>query len=339
MSRLFDRIVSRGPSPEGKLSAQMVGASPHSAVFEVIELTSSLIVADEVAEYWAANLAGDGLLDVADLPNLAPVLQPTFVEYKWPYAYLPDEHHASLKTDREHGYHLRRVGVLLHYEDLWEKETKNPLENSEFLSELADKAEDARWLLNTEIFLELAGEGKPRGPVSNHYIALRADGTVCEHEEAFPVKSVLFDRTSTGGYFEGDRESKDGRHYQLMTALDPALLAICFAHCKNVDLEPQEPPEKLSRKHERKHGKALSRYHVLQIDPARKLLESEGDIQRSGIKKALHLTRGHFRTYTPDKPLFGKYTGTVWVPQHMRGSKHHGEVKKDYAVKQPHHGT
>lgn len=50
---------------------------------------------------------------------------------------------------------------------------------------------------------------------------------------------------------------------------------------------------------------------------------------------AEHLVRGHFKTFTPENPMFGKYTGTYWVPFHMRGKREHGVVDKDYEVKPP----
>lgn len=46
----------------------------------------------------------------------------------------------------------------------------------------------------------------------------------------------------------------------------------------------------------------------------------------------LHSCRGHFKTYTPDSRLFGKYIGTFWFPPHIRGSKEVGVVKKEYEM-------
>lgn len=45
--------------------------------------------------------------------------------------------------------------------------------------------------------------------------------------------------------------------------------------------------------------------------------------------------RGHFSTYTEDRPLFGKVSGTFWVPSHVRGSAKQGVVVSDYNVKAP----
>lgn len=47
-----------------------------------------------------------------------------------------------------------------------------------------------------------------------------------------------------------------------------------------------------------------------------------------------HLCRGHFATYTAEKPMFGnpKLVGRYWHPPHMKGKKENGEIVKDYAI-------
>jgi len=44
------------------------------------------------------------------------------------------------------------------------------------------------------------------------------------------------------------------------------------------------------------------------------------------------LVRGHFATYTQERPLFGRYAGTVFIPAHVRGTPEAGIVIKDYAL-------
>ncbi len=46
----------------------------------------------------------------------------------------------------------------------------------------------------------------------------------------------------------------------------------------------------------------------------------------------LHMVRGHFKTYTPEKPLFGRMTGTYWWAHHLRGDESAGVVHHDYEV-------
>lgn len=117
----------------------------------------------------------------------------------------------------------------------------------------------------------------------------------------------------------------------LAAALMPTCLATTFMHCKNVELVDNTPHAKLSRHHERKSGHALVRYHTLNIHPMQKVLHSEGNIEHTGLKKALHICRGHFKTFE-DRPLFGRVTGTFWWGAQVRGNAQAGVVDKDYVV-------
>ncbi|MGD0272511.1 MAG: hypothetical protein ABSB96_02100 [Gaiellaceae bacterium] len=115
--------------------------------------------------------------------------------------------------------------------------------------------------------------------------------------------------------------------------LCPAAFAISLLHCRNVSLRTVDPPEKLSRKAERQHGRPLVSYHVLDIEPMRRVLDSDGEAQTKGLRHALHICRGHFKTFTEDAPLFGRHVGTYWWPAYVRGSAEVGTVEKDYRVR------
>jgi hypothetical protein len=115
----------------------------------------------------------------------------------------------------------------------------------------------------------------------------------------------------------------------IMTILN---LAISFMHCKNVIVEAQEIPPKLQKKHMKKHGKPKEVYKILRIDPTHTTVRGKQPTHSSEISKSLHICRGHFRTYTEEKKLFGRLIGSFWIPAHLRGSAEIGEVKKDYSV-------
>ena len=116
--------------------------------------------------------------------------------------------------------------------------------------------------------------------------------------------------------------------------LYPALLALSFLHCKNVSLDPVDPPAKVARAFQRKHGVAPVRYHVLNIEPMKQVLRHEGQSEKTGLKRALHICRGHFKDYT-ERGLFGKYKGVYWWESRVRGSASEGVVKKDYTISPP----
>ena len=105
-------------------------------------------------------------------------------------------------------------------------------------------------------------------------------------------------------------------------------------HCRNVKVVEGVPPPKLSKKHEKKSGRPLVHYHVLKIDHMKTVLEREGKASTEGLKKALHICRGHFATYGQDGKglLFGKHAGRYWIPMHVRGKAEQGVIVKDYDV-------
>jgi hypothetical protein len=109
-------------------------------------------------------------------------------------------------------------------------------------------------------------------------------------------------------------------------------IASAFMSCKNVQLIENQPPRYERRQREREKKPPLTKYYTLEIEPMKKILRTEGKSEEVGLKKALHICRGHFAHYTPDKPLFGKVSGRFWIPAHVRGSKEVGEIKKDYKI-------
>jgi hypothetical protein len=112
------------------------------------------------------------------------------------------------------------------------------------------------------------------------------------------------------------------------------LLAVTFMHCKaGVRLEDVEPPAALNRARVRRGRLPLVRYRTVVIDGLKEVLRTEGRLGEVGFKKALHLVRGHFANYTPDRPLFGHFVGTVFRSAHLRGDRASGRIIKDYEVK------
>ncbi len=75
------------------------------------------------------------------------------------------------------------------------------------------------------------------------------------------------------------------------------------------------------------------RFTRLTIDPMRPLRRS-ATTPGEAHDTPWHQVRGHFVTYRPEAPMFGRsgQHGTYWIPAHVRGDRQHGEVHKDYRV-------
>jgi hypothetical protein len=103
-----------------------------------------------------------------------------------------------------------------------------------------------------------------------------------------------------------------------------------FLNCKNISTIDNPPPEKLNKKRIKNGKQPLFTYKTLVIKPTGK---KQSQHEAQGLwENRVHLCRGHFKEYTEDNPLFGKFTGRYWWQPSVRGNKAKGVVMKDYKV-------
>jgi hypothetical protein len=193
-----------------------------------------------------------------------------------------------------------------------------------------DDKGDPRWVLQINTYLEKR-KGKPFGPVANHVCGLAEDGTWFRHGNGKLYWGGGLVRMSD----DVPLELHEYWAEYINQLVFPALMTISFMHCKNVSLNAIVLPEKLSRSHFKRHGRPLVRYGELTIDPLRRLLETQRRGVGGNLGKALHLCRGHFKTFSPDAPLLGRATETFWWAPQARGSQREGVSLKDYRVQAP----
>jgi hypothetical protein len=182
-------------------------------------------------------------------------------------------------------------------------------------------AQQVRWCLRADLWME-PEKGLIIGPLVNHTFLLDGLGR--------PVMEPLFNLYMTDGavrHADGLKPQLDG----FSTAIFPACLTLSFFHCTNVSVREEAPPARLSKAHERRHGRPLLRYKTLDIHPMQRVLRQEGGSARVGLPRALHICRGHFKQFR-QKGLFGKHFGLYWWEMHLRGQRSAGLVSKDYAV-------
>lgn len=113
--------------------------------------------------------------------------------------------------------------------------------------------------------------------------------------------------------------------------LEQVVFAISMMNCKNIVKVAIDPDPKLQKVRAKKKKKPLVRYHVLRIVP-NKVKYRRPVLHKTDRHPAVHICRGHFRTYTKEAPLMGKAVGTFWFQSHVRGSRSEGMVLKDYEV-------
>lgn len=106
--------------------------------------------------------------------------------------------------------------------------------------------------------------------------------------------------------------------------------ALMLLGCTNIGTEKHAPPVALNKKRQKAGKQPLLTYHTLVLKPVGRHQES---IPRHLWNNCIHLMRGHFKTYTDEKPLFGRITGRFWWQPAVRGKNKDGVVMKDYEVR------
>lgn len=312
--RLLDRVLSEG----------FVTSKPNldmSVTRKQLE-SSQLIVIDNVAAYHFQDLQrrlkGKEMMTVSDFPNVMLPFESTFLEMR-------------VRNNPSFEATFEECGVLA------EMVKPEKIDFSQ-LGLSSDRAKetflkrDVTYLMICQFFAYGRRLGRKSVLSASFIFPVNPDGQILPLDEKFPVIGGVY---LTPDVQNEEETRKDITFYILETYIFPCLLALSFMHCRNVKVLTERPPEKLSRKYERRTGKPLLKYRVLQIDHMKQVLEREGGASSQGLKKALHICRGHFKQYGRDGKglLFGKYTATVWIPMHTRGNAEEGVVVKDYDVK------
>lgn len=180
--------------------------------------------------------------------------------------------------------------------------------------------EDVSAMVHVNVFVD-------RGYLGRMKIAIDFSGVPVKGSDSYEVVDTISSSPLL------DVAEKELMESALMVMAHTALHAINFMHCKNIELIDMPISRQQRRLAERKN-KPLIQYKTLVIEPFKKQVRNEArQTGQSEIQRALHIARGHFRTYTEEKPLFGKLSGTFWIPMHLRGNKAKGVVHKDYEVK------
>ncbi len=108
--------------------------------------------------------------------------------------------------------------------------------------------------------------------------------------------------------------------------------AILLLNCKNIRVEKKEPSEKLNRCRIKENKQPLFTYHTLSLKLPSELSNEPRAKNLTGIHQRIHFCRGHFKSYTKERPLFGRISGLWWWQAQVRGQRK-GSVMKDYSIK------
>ena len=248
-----------------------------------------------------------------DIPKWAPPFHLWFAEWQHPFGV--DQLGAMvLSADVEEWTTGDMMGMLQHctgtnFKDLLDHGS-NP----------AELHEGAKWITCMDLWVSsprIGGKAMLQG--TQCFTAIDKDGKW--------IRSIF-----TGmGFVDGEDKHREEKVAHVCHCERVIGLATSFMHCKNVTRGTVT--EHAKPRLVRQTGcPATIKYHTINIDPMKEVLRREGGSESVGMKKALHICRGHFANYTVDKPLFGHFIGTVWRPDHVRGSLEKGKVVSSYDV-------
>lgn len=309
---------------------------------------SPVVAADGVTRYFYEAARRDDWRRGEEIPNVAPPFERAFFETRAPGEIL-DSRGRPVET----GDSIPKAwGMFMRSTDLkketggvagWREVARDHLERTlEQIGTSEKLATDVRWFLQFTLYVEdapwarhILGRGIV-GPLAYMFLGVQEDGTLAGLESGNRARGVV---PLLGEAGKRSPELVNHVGYNAAFLFNPICLSIAFANCRNVALVEVSSDARKQRRAVKKRKRPLTRYHILEIETMKEVLEREGRVSEVGVERALHLVRGHWRIYTPERGgPFGKdITEPVlqYVSPHARGEAKFGEVTKDYHVGEP----
>lgn len=326
MTRMMDILRTQG------MSVPEPATQDRSLSWYNVLATAPVIVADNVVRYYFS--CEQERWDMRqEFPVIAPPMDLFWVEGRtpptfwsqgtgripWPDGW-PIVHGWSVASVKVEGNAEGRAKV----EAFWRNQTWSTGDPNVWLNKpTGPGVEEPGWVMCVEAYVLIKGNRRVVGPKLRWLIELTKDGGI-NYDQDGRSKMVLANVAALDD--------------DVMTTicdpwLHPLLLTLTFLHCRNVETRDVAPSPRLSRAYQRRGGKEpLVSYRVLDIEPFRKEAQQRGG-GATGRRQALHTRRGHFKTFSSERPLFGRHVGTYWW-DHVReaGDIAAGQVVKDYRV-------
>ncbi len=225
-----------------------------------------------------------------DLPNLAPPFRQMWFEYM---------------------VAEKKVAVAVSAVDLREESDAMHLDG-------------CRWLLELTIMV-LYDDGYVQTIARTRW-PIQGDGALSlEHSRIIEAEPSFLE-----GHPYLEKLGKQDLATRLIAPAMPALLALSFMNCRNVEMaDTNKPRRRLGKRRHRR--KPRCEWKVLVINPMTKVLDKAGR-RGDSLAARLHICRGHFKDYR-ESGLFGRHRGVYWWHSHVRGDETEGTIHKTYEVR------
>lgn len=315
--KLADRIVLEGmPMFRGDYELMKKYRARTEEIQKMLFAEVPVIVVDNVADYlWHEGFSEDDWsYSPASFPNVAPPFDVWWMEYEKPRG-----------VDFEHVEHVGALVTAFDMDSPYASELR--LAAAQIFNAL-DEGVEVKWLVQWQQVIS-----RPMGALAASTMLLAVAPT---GEPVGGVLGALEDLLYTKDVIQNDDDYGRlvGGSFQL---LRPMLLALSMMHCRNVNMVEQQAPRHERRRAEKTGKPQPLRFSTINITPMQRVLRGEGNSGEVGLKKAMHICRGHFKHFD-EKPLFGRVRGTFWWGSQVRGTSSRGKVVHDYKV-EPQSGT
>lgn len=282
---------------------------------------SVYFVGDNVATYYYAGTEQE-YWDEKDFPNVTPPVQNFFIDFKPPKKIVSEEHGVvtweSGGRPRTWGIH----NIVLDTHEMspddfagWSKYFVGEKDNVKEI--LATSKYEIRWVVESCLFVEM-DKDRPLMVWAWQWFVSPEGELVDPKDNGRGLIAINVPQWLTGAVFPPDVELAMAKG--MLPLLHCQWLFISFLHTKNTTMVDVEPSPQLKKKSLRKRGYPIHGYRMLEIEPLKQVLETEGRAKEVGLQRALHICRGHFRDYRK-RGLFGKHKGIFWFEAHLRGGR------------------
>ena len=313
--RIFERVVLGTPKEDPEFIHSLEDARD-SVQFDVTNVFQYIAALDEKSR--------EKVL-ISDLPCITPPFDRVWLEYDTAGDF-PSE-----IVNWHRGCLADRVGTLIvtyPFDDAMQR-----LLNLESRGVVLDR--EVQWVLDVQQFYGKSQDRNVSVWFAHRFLMLDAEGQIARNSKTGKIISTVLPYESLKDAEKPEGWDQETQTLNRYTYLAP-LFALSLLHCKNVQVvEERDTRSRQQRREDSRKGIQRFTFKTLIIEPMKTVLSVEGSVEQHGLKKALHICRGHFANYAEDKPLFGKYSGRFWRPSHVRGSAERGAVVKDYKVKAP----
>lgn len=268
-------------------------------------LAAEVVLADNVADYYYSS--GQDHWPLEAFPNIAPPFPTMFVDWPVPKLIMPGEQTVAAQN--------LRCGLLIHS---FEADQSDP-EIRNLRETCPVGFSEPKWICESLLFSKVGKQLLLPGYSTVWYVT--AEGTM-----AAPAVRLSF------GPMVQEPEIQEYLQLHAARNLHVPFLALSFLHCKNVTIRKVTPPSPWKNAKVAARHPPTTTYSVLEIKPMQRVLATEGRSGVSGVQRALHICRGHFKDFSKGGGLFGRYKGVYWWDMQTRGNPAAGIRVKDYEL-------